>query len=111
MRAIIAMTAGLVLVCAFSALGDDPAVYDNNYTGPRNYYGQPTFDMYQTRQQQQTQPRPVDQGLFFQFGRGLAQVGGYVWGYMPAPVRGVENQYLPQPGQGNVNINFVPGSR
>lgn len=84
--------------------------YDRNYSGPMNMYGQPTFSVPQygpvQRAQQQGQdgyvPMAVD---------GLYHLGSYLWSFMPAPLTGAKSPYdIPQ-GSGQVNVNFVPGTR
>jgi len=113
MKAIPVVVSAIVLVCAVSAFANDPNMYDQSYTGPRNYYGQPTFQPYQLQgqQAQQQQQQRVDNGLIFQAARGIYQVGNYLWGFTPAPVRGVQSPYNMSPDSGQVTVNFVPGTR
>jgi hypothetical protein len=111
MKTIIIIVA--VVLCVYSqavfAQQDSP-MYDRSYSGPYNMYGQPTFTQLpssrqQGVQQQQTEgiiPRAVDR---------VGDFGSYLWSYMPAPVRGVNSPYTVPPGSGQVNVNFVPGSR
>jgi hypothetical protein len=84
-------------------------MYDQSYAGPRNYYGHPTFQPYQMQGQQPQQAQSVDNGLIFQAARGVHQIGNFLWGYMPAPVRGVESPYNLNPDSGPVSVHFVPG--
>jgi len=110
MKAIFAAAAAIVLLCAVSATANDAEVYDRSYSGPRNYYGQPSYEIYQQQRQQAQQPQAVDNGLIFQAARGFYQIGNFVWGFMPAPVRGVQSPYNLSPDAGQVSVNFVPGN-
>jgi len=86
-------------------------MYDNSYSGPMNIYGQAVMNVV-PRQDAQGQPtQEFNNGLIFMAGEAVQNVGGYLWGYMPAPVRGVENPLTPPQGSGQVFINFVPGDR
>jgi len=111
MKAVIAIVAVLFCVCAQQVFGQEASpMYDRSYAGPYNMYGQPTFTQLPSTQRQGAQqqsstgiiPRAVDR---------MGDFGGYLWSYMPAPVRGVESPYSVPPGTGQVNVNFVPGSR
>lgn len=110
MKAIFVVAAAMALVSAVSATATEAQMYDQSYAGPRNYYGQPTFEMYQQQRQQAQGPQAMDNGLIFQAARGVYQVGNVLWGYMPAPVRGVQSPYDLAPDSGNVTIQLVPGA-
>jgi hypothetical protein len=56
---------------------------------------------------QAQQPRQYHNTPFHRLYRGAASVGGYLWQYMPAPLRGAENDFMPAPGSGNVIITNV----
>ncbi len=107
MKAVSCIAVCCLAVLAFSATRVEAQMYDPNYTGPRNYYGHATFEPYIT-QPQQTQAQQVDNGLIFQAGRGLLNVGGYLWSYMPAPMRPNPPQYTPDAGAGDISVSFVP---
>jgi hypothetical protein len=96
----------LVIMCQ-TALGQS-AMYDQNYTGPTNYYGHPT---YQTMPRQNSPEQQAPQGILPMAGSVLGSFGGYLWSYMPAPVTGAPNPYHVTPGTGQVNTTFVPGAR
>lgn len=87
-----------------------PAMYDNSYSGPMNVYGQPVFSMGQRAGQQAQNPQTIHNGLIPQAARGLYGAGTYLWGYMPAPVRGATSPYEVPPGAGHVSVTFVPGA-
>ncbi len=112
MKAICSLVILVTMIMCQSAFGQASPMYDPAYAGPMNMYGQPTFDQgaaqqARTNQQQQQQFR----GLFPMAFDGLYGAGSYLWGYMPAPVRGVESPYAVPPGSGQVITNFVPGTR
>ncbi|MCA1961502.1 MAG: hypothetical protein LDL33_11980 [Desulfomonile sp.] len=111
MKAILVAASAIVLLCAASAVASDGDIYDRSYSGPRNYYGQPTFEPYHLQGQQAQQGQPVDNGLIFQAARGIYQIGNFLWGFTPAPLRGVQSPYSMSPDSGQVTVNFVPGTR
>ena len=102
----------LVMVAAGTvmAFAQGSSMYDTNYAGPMNMYGQPAFATPRPTPVQQGQPQP-NQGLIFKAADQMWQAGEYLWSYMPAPVRGVESPYAVPPGSGQVMTNFVPGTR
>lgn len=116
MKATISLAVGMVLVCACSSWGQQARIYDNAYRGPTNYYGQPTFKVLQSQQRArqqaygQAQYRRQNTGIIPNAFNSLHRVGGYLWSYMPAPVRGGQSPHHVPPQSGSVTINFVPGS-
>ena len=111
MKTVISILAVVFSVCVQPVFGQqDSPMYDRSYSGPYNMYGQPTFTQLPSTQRQGGQqqanqaiiPRAVDR---------MGDFGSYLWSYMPAPVRGADSPYTVSPGSGQVNINFVPGSR
>jgi hypothetical protein len=90
------------------------SLYDTSYTGLFNMYGQPTFIAPQypmsAQQQAQQQQQPED-GLIFRGAAAVQSAGGYLWSYMPAPLRGADAGYFGPAGAGPTIINFTPGSR
>lgn len=85
-----------------------PSMYDQSYRGPMNMYAQPVFSVGPGQANQRAQQAP--EGVFPMAASGLQSLGGYLWSYMPAPVRGVESPYQVAPGAGHVSVQFVPGS-
>jgi hypothetical protein len=78
------------------------AQYPNQY-GQYQTQPNPYGNLYGQRQPaQQFKNTP-----FHRLYRGASRIGGYFWQYMPAPVRGAQNQYIPEPGSGNVIITNV----
>ncbi len=107
MRAIIAIAVITILVCAHAAFAQAQPMYDPNYSGPVNIYGQPAYGAPAGNPPyvQQNQPFP---GLI-PFGIGQAQsAASYLWSYMPAPWRGGPSPYAAPPG--SATVNFVPGT-
>jgi hypothetical protein len=110
MRAIVVVAALGVLAFAQIVGAQGAPVYDQRYAGPMNRYGQPTFSV------PPAQTAPADQNQVPMNGviplavQGVQSVGGYLWSYAPAPLRGVESPYKMTPGQGQVIVNFVPGT-
>ncbi len=60
--------------------------------------------------QQQAQQQPPQDGLIFRGAGAVQSVGSYLWGYMPAPLRGADKGYFGAAGSGPTIINFVPGN-
>ncbi|MGC8908121.1 MAG: hypothetical protein ACP5M0_11855 [Desulfomonilaceae bacterium] len=83
-------------------------MYDTQYRGPMNVYGQPVFEPAPRQNNAQGQQTPND-GIIPMAASGLEAFGRYLWGYLPAPVRGEEPQILPPPGSGYVVRQVVPG--
>jgi len=116
MKATISLGVGIVLVCVCSSWGQQPQIYDNAYHGPTNYYGQPTYKVMQSQQRarqqayRQAQYQRQSGGIIPKTFNSLQRVGGYLWSYMPAPVRGGQSPHYVPPQSGSVTINFVPGS-
>jgi hypothetical protein len=112
MKAIVLITIVLVVVCANVAVCQQSSMYDTRYSGPVNYYGQPTFTMpQQQRPVQAGPPQQFSGGLLPTAVSGLYQAGEYFWGYLPAPITGADAQYMVPPGSGQVITNFTPGTR
>ena len=88
-------------------------MYDNSYNGLFNMYGQPTFvaPQYQPGAQQQAQQQQGQDGLIFKGASAVQSVGGYLWSYMPAPLRGADAGYFAPAGTGPTIVNFTPGIR
>ncbi len=105
MKRLIATIAILALANVASA-----QMYDQRYTGPVNVYGQPTYSIPQANPNAPQQPQGFN-GVFPTAGSALYGVGRYLWDYMPAPVTGRQSPYTVTPGQGQVQTNFVPGTR
>ncbi|HTY24105.1 MAG TPA: hypothetical protein VMC85_13305 [Desulfomonilaceae bacterium] len=113
MKMIFSLLALMTLFCANLAFSQTQSMYDTSYVGPYNMYGQPTFiHPYQAAgQQQQQQQQPTD-GLVFQGAAAVQSAAGYLWSYMPAPLRGVDSRsYFAPAESGPTIINFVPGTR
>ena len=87
------------------------SMYDTSYSGLFNMYGQPALiePQYPMGAQQQAQQQQPD-GLIFRGAAAAQSVGGYLWSYMPAPLRGADAGYFGSAGAGPAIINFVPGS-
>ena len=108
-------TVFIVISVLALALGMNPGVesseiYDRSYKGPMNMYGQPAL-IVPPSQPGQDSSSSSSQGLLPMAADGLLQAGGYLWSYMPAPVRGVQSPYAVPPGSGQVTTSFVPGTR
>jgi hypothetical protein len=84
-------------------------MYDQHYTGPVNEYGQPAYSVVPKNPNAPQQPQW--NGVFPTAGQALYGVGSYFWNYMPAPMTGAQSPYTVQPGQGEVQTQFVPGTR
>jgi len=113
MKMIFSVVALIMLLCTNLAFSQTQSMYDTSYAGPYNMYGQPTFiHPYQAAgQQQQQQQQPTD-GLVFQGAAAVQSAAGYLWTYMPAPLRGVDSRtYFAPAESGPTIINFVPGTR
>ena len=82
-------------------------MYDNSYRGPMNVYGQPVFSVPPRKDNNHSQQPP--DGISPMAASGLEAFGRYLWGYLPAPVRGEDPQILPPQGSGFVVRQFVPG--
>lgn len=130
-----------VIIWPMAAHSQNAQIYDNSYSGPRNYQGLPKYEpivrpqapklqnpylpsqgQYGSQQQRAVPQNPYgnlyNQGLnqpaqqygntpFHRLYRSAASLGGYFWQYMPAPVRGEQNSFIPAPGSGNVVITNV----
>ena len=112
MKATIQIALAILLVCACSALAQQPAsMYDQQYRGPVNVYGYPQLEPYQVQQPRQQAAQPQHHHGVFTYGAdAVYNAGQYVWGFMPAPVRGVNGSYKAPPGS-HVNMQLVPGSQ
>jgi hypothetical protein len=109
-------TMGLALVLAFSlvvspAFGQGTQMYDESYAGPRNQWGQPVYEpvpgppgAYGPSPQAAPAALPV-------FSNAAQQAGSYLYGFLPAPLRGGDPSYTVAPGQGQVSVIYVPGTK
>ncbi|MFH0959830.1 MAG: hypothetical protein V1897_14125 [Pseudomonadota bacterium] len=106
------LTAMMVLALALNMSLEVKAseIYDRSYQGPMNMYGQPALIIPPNQAGQNSSPSG-SQGLLPMAVDGLSQAGGYLWSYMPAPVRGAQSPYAVPPGSGQVTTSFVPGTR
>jgi len=112
MKTVIAILAVVFTVCVQPAFGQqDSPMYDRSYSGPYNMYGQPTFTQLPSTQRQGGQQQQANQAIIPRAVDRVGDLGSYLWSYMPAPVRGTDSPYAVPPGSGQVNVNFVPGSR
>jgi hypothetical protein len=86
------------------------SMYDTSYAGLFNMYGQPALiaPQYPRGSQQQAQQQQPQDGLIFRGAAAAQSVGSYLWGYMPAPLRGADTGYFGSAGAGPTIINFVP---
>ena len=111
MKTVIAILAMALSVCVQPVFGQqDFQIYDRSYSGPYNMYGQPTFTQLPSTQRQGGQQQ-VNQAIIPRAVDRMGDFGSYLWSYMPAPVRGEDSPYAVPSGSGQVNVNFVPGSR
>jgi hypothetical protein len=112
MKTVITIVA--LVLCVYSqqvfAQQDSP-MYDRSYVGPYNMYGQPAFTQLPSSQRRGAQQPQAADGIIPRAVDRVGDFGGYLWGFMPAPVRGADTPYTVPPGSGRVNVNFVPGSR
>ncbi len=76
-----------------------------------NVYGQPVLTPMPTPQGQGQQPQQGFPGVFPLMGAAAQGAGSYLWGYMPAPVRGAQSPYYVPPGAGQTTTSFTPGTR
>ncbi len=114
MKARVPIALAILLLCACAAWAQQQApIYDQQYRGPRNYYGYPTYEPYQMPRpapgQQPVQQQPYH-GVISWGADAAYQAGQYLWGYMPAPVRGVDGTYK-APQDSYVIMHFVPGTQ
>jgi hypothetical protein len=110
MKAIMVLAAVGILACAQIVGAQGTPVYDRNYTGPMNMYGQPAFSVPSAQQEPVGPNQQPMNGIVPLAARGVQSFGGYLWSYAPAPLRGVKSPYDLSPGQGQVIVNFVPGA-
>jgi len=111
MKALVFISAMIFVAGTSMAVAQGSSMYDQNYNGPMNMWGQPTFVMLPQQAPTQEPPTPGTGGLVFGAANQLWQAGEYLWSYMPAPVRGVDSPYVVPPGSGQVISHFVPGTR
>lgn len=109
MKTIIPVALFMILVCSAAAFGQGQSMYDRNYSGPVNYYGQPAYSLPANSppgyvQQQQPFPGLVPMGI-----QQAQSLGTYLWSYAPAPWRGGPSPYAAPPG--TATVNFVPGNQ
>ncbi len=124
MKGITLLLVVVVLACVPPAWGQG-TMYDYSYQGPRNYYGQPQYEPVPGARQNQPQGYQgqgygpygqgqrqwVPNGYIPQSVNALQRLGGFFWGYMPAPLRGQPARYPLQPlPDGSVSIINVPGN-
>jgi hypothetical protein len=98
----------LVIFVAGASIGA-AQMYDQNYNGPVNAYGQPSYSA--APQNPTGQPQQAPSGLIPSAGNALQRAGGYLWSFMPAPMRGEPPANTVPAGQGQANIIFVPGNQ
>ncbi|GEM_PF-1830547 len=119
MKTIVAVVGFLVLICPWTALGQNTTMYDYSYRGPLNRAGVPRFKyiqqprpaVRQPQQQAQYPPQMNRQNApASRMYNRLRQVGKGFLGFLPAPLRGTP-QNLPAPGTARVTITNVPGVR
>jgi hypothetical protein len=110
MRAFVVVAALCVVACAQIAGAQGTPMYDQKYAGPVNVYGQPTFSVPPAQQGPAAQDPGSMNGIIPLAVQGAQSFGSYLWSYAPAPARGVESPYKLTPGQGQVIVNFVPGT-
>ncbi|HMK36003.1 MAG TPA: hypothetical protein VK463_13100 [Desulfomonilaceae bacterium] len=108
MKTISCIVALILCASAHLAFGQAKSMYDQSYQGPMNIYGQPVLTPVA---KQQNQPPEGFPGVFPLAGAAVQGAGSYLWGYMPAPVRGAQSPYYVPPGTGQVITNFTPGTR
>lgn len=111
---VVALVVLLSATCAFgqAAPPQTAPVYDHSYQGPMNVYGQPVFSTgpQAPRPQQGQQGRQGPAGFMGVAFEGLESLGSYLWGFMPAPVRGAQSPYQVPPGQGQITVTYTPGT-
>lgn len=110
MKKISCLVLMMVFMTAASAFSQGAEIYDRNYQGPMNVYGQPVPTAPESKQSVGTQQQQFP-GVLPMIVDGVGGVGGYLWSYMPAPVRGVQSPYNLSPDSGVVYQQFVPGTR
>ena len=114
MKASIQIALAILLVCACSAWAQQqPQIYDRQYRGPTNYYGYPQYEPLQQQAPAQNQQAAQPQhhhGVITYGADAVYNAGQYLWGFMPAPVRGVNGTYQAPPGS-YVNMQLVPGTQ
>ncbi len=110
MKTVLIFAIMLALAFVMSTGVQSSEIYDRSYQGPMNMYGQPVLTV-PPSQPGQNSSSNSGQGLLPMAADGLSQAGGYLWSYMPAPVRGVQSPYAVPPGAGQVTTSFVPGTR
>ena len=106
MKRLIVLTLLAVLASAPAIYAQGTQMYDNSYTGPRNFYGVPQYKTMQ-RAQQPTQNQHYFASPLI---NKLQGVGSYLWGFAPAPLRG-SSPAQQIPTSGDVIINYVPPSQ
>jgi hypothetical protein len=111
MKTIVLIFALIVCAAAQSAFGQAQSMYDQTYQGPMNVYGQPVLTPMSKGQGQGQQTQQGFPGVFPLMGQAAQGAGNYLWNYLPAPVRGGQSPYYVPPGSGDVQTNFVPGTR
>lgn len=111
MKTIALIVALITCSTAQLAIGQAHSMYDQTYQGPMNVYGQPVLTPVSKGQGQGQQNQQGFPGVFPMMGQAVQGAGNYLWGYLPAPVRGAQSPYYVPPGSGEVNTSFVPGTR
>lgn len=110
MKKITLLVAVVSFVTSASAFAQGAEIYDRNYQGPMNIYGQPAVTQPQGQQSAGVQQQQFP-GVLPMITEGVGGVGSYLWSYMPAPVRGVQSPYNMAPNSGVVYQQYVPGTR
>jgi hypothetical protein len=100
----------IIFVVSASAFSQGAEIYDRNYQGPMNIYGQPVLTVPEGQQSAGVQNQQFP-GVLPMISDGVSGIGGYLWSYMPAPLRGAQSPYYVPPDSGAVSQQFVPGTR
>jgi hypothetical protein len=100
----------IVMLTSVSAFGQGSEIYDRNYQGPMNIYGQPVLTVPDGQQSVAVQQQQFP-GVLPMVADGVGGIAGYLWSYMPAPARGVQSPYNLSPDSGMVYQQYVPGTR
>ncbi|MEW6348645.1 MAG: hypothetical protein AB1646_06255 [Thermodesulfobacteriota bacterium] len=80
-------------------------MYDHSYGVTQPYA------TYTIIQKKAPQPRRAQGGIAGDLYDAGADIGSYLWSYMPAPMRGGGSPYQVPPGSGVVSEFYVPGTR
>ncbi|MFC1833384.1 hypothetical protein ACFL2Q_01450 [Thermodesulfobacteriota bacterium] len=128
MRRAISLLVAVLIFGVVPAWAQQAQMYDQQYRGPVNYYGQPTYkpvprprqpspNPYMTpqaygapQQRRQAQQPQIQNGVVPYVSNYLHGYGQYFWSFLPAPIRGQQPQTQYQSGPGHVSVTLVPGS-